>query len=391
MGRLRIPLAGALFFFAAIAAGLAPSDGAARTWRLGGRVVPGPLPPDPYADIPAVDLQTDIVFGTAGGRELRLDFAKPVLCRADKVPLLVYIHGGGWIQGSKDGVIDTPLAGMAFQLGFAVASIDYRLAPEWRFPAQVHDCKLAVRYLRANADALGINPDRIAAVGGSAGGHLASILGTTDDDDGLEGPGLAGISSRVSVVAEYFGPTDLTDVETPLTSEGLSLLLAFLGCHPIDCPGLASQASPAAYVTPDDPPVLIVHGANDALVPYRQAEVFAGRLRAAGNACALIKVGNAGHGFEPTPAGSTLSPGLAVIGWITMQHLARFLEPGVFGDLNLDGRRNYADFRALLTTVGLAGVGPGAVPASLDWNPLADLHPDGIIDGLDLEAFLRRK
>jgi len=391
MGQSRIPLAGVIVLFAAVAAGFVPPAGAVRTWRLGGRVVPGPLPPDPYADIPAVDLQTDIVYGTAGGRELRLDFAKPVICGPDKVPLLVYIHGGGWTSGSKDGVMDSPVAGMAFQLGFAVASIDYRLAPEWVFPAQVHDCKLAIRYLRKNADSLGIDPDRIAAVGGSAGGHLAAILGTADDDDGLEGPGLPGISSRVSVVAEYFGPADLTDVDTPLTNEGLAILLAFLGCHPLVCPELARQASPAAYVTPDDPPILIAHGANDELVPYRQAEIFAERLRSAGNACTLIKVEHAGHSFEPNPPGSTISPGLAAIGWITMQHLARYLEPGLFGDLNLDGRRNYADFRALLATVGLAGVGPNAVSATSDWNPLADLYPDGVIDRRDVEAFLRIK
>lgn len=391
MGEPRFRSAGIIFLLAAIAAGFSGSAGADRTWRLGGRVVPGPLPPDFYADVPAVDLQTDIVYGTAGGRELRLDFAKPVLCRGDKVPLVVYIHGGGWTSGSKDEIMDTPVAGLAFQLGFAIASIDYRLAPDWVFPAQIHDCKLAIRYLRLNADALGIDPDRIAAIGGSAGGHLAALLGTADDDDGLEGPGLPGVSSRVSVVAEFFGPTDLIDVETQLSNEGLELLLAFLGCHPVVCPELARQASPASYVTPDDPPIFIVHGANDELVPYRQSEIFAERLRAAGNACALIKVENAGHSFDPNPPESTISPGLVVIGWITMQHLARFLEPGLFGDLTMDGRRNFADFRALLATVGLAGVGPGAAPTTSDWNPLADLHPDGAIDGRDVEAFLRIK
>jgi acetyl esterase/lipase len=391
MGEPRFRSAGIVFLLAVFAAGFSGSAGADRTWRLGGRVVPGPLPPDPYADSPAVDLQTDIVYGTAGDESLKLDFAKPVLCRADKVPLIVYIHGGGWTSGSKGGILDTPVASMAFQLGFALASIDYRLAPAWRFPAQVHDCKLAIRYLRLHANELGIDPDRIAAVGGSAGGHLASILAAADDDDGLEGPGLTGVSSRVRVAAEYFGPTDLTDVETPVTEDGLALLLAFLGCHPLLCPDPARLASPVTYVTPDDPPILIVHGANDVLVPYRQAEIFAERLRLAGNACALIKVENAGHGFESNPPGSEISPGLIPIGWITMQHLARFLEPGLFGDLNMDGRRNYADLRALMAAFGQAGVGPGAVPATMDWNPMADLRPDGVIDGRDVAAFLRIK
>jgi acetyl esterase/lipase len=376
---------------AACLAVLALPGAAARTWRLGGRIVPGPIPPDPFAPSPKLDLQSDIIYGIAGGEALRLDLARPVLCRGQTLPLVVYIHGGGWMSGDKSEALDNRAAALAFQLGFAVASVDYRLAPRYRFPDQVHDVKLAVRHLRKNAESYGIDPDRIAAAGGSAGGHLSALLGTSDAGDGLEGPGLPGVSSRVTAVVDFFGPTDLADVDTPVTAEGLNLVLGFLGCHPLDCPVTARAASPISFVTPDDPPVLIVHGDHDVLVPYRQAEVFAERLRLAGVGCALVKVANADHGFAPNPAGATISPGLFQIAWLAIAHLARYLEPALLGDLDMDGRRNSSDLRSLFAALGTVGVGPSAVPAPPAWNPLADINPDGRIDSRDVEAFLRIK
>ena len=370
-----------LLFIFIILAGNGSSQSAR---KLGGRDVPGPLPPRLDADLPQLDLMLDVVYGEAGGQKLSLDFAKPAICRDQKVPLVVYVHGGGWRSGDKAGAFERGDSRMFFALGFAVASINYRLAPQFHFPAQVQDCKLAVRYLRSNADAFGIDPDRIGLWGSSAGGHLVSLMGTADDSDGLEGPGLEGVSSRVSAVVDHFGPTDLNVDPSQTTSEGRSMLVDFLGCLPAECPGLARQASPVTYVTSDDPPVLILHGEKDSLVPYSQAERFAERLRQAGNACALIKVKNAEHGFIPIPLLAELSPNLEGIIFLTVAHLARYLEPALFGDLNMDGKKSFLDVRGLIRCLGAVGVGPFATPAPGSWNPLADLDPDGIIDYKDL-------
>lgn len=363
----------------------------ARTWKLGDRVVPGPLPPSVDAAVPALDTRLDVVYGEAGGQLLKLDFAKPIVCRGQSVPVIVYIHSGGWRSGSKSGAFDLDIVKMGFQLGFAVASIDYRLAPKFRFPAQINDCKLAIRFLRRNAADFGIDPARIAAAGGSAGGHLSALLAVTDERDGLEGPGLDGISSRILAAVDEFGPADLTDVASQTTSEGMSMVTDLLGCDPNVCPALALAASPIAYVTPDDPPILIIHGDKDTLVPFRQSELFAERLRIAGNACALIKVRNAEHGLLPSPIIATIHPSFDAIDHLGLAHLARYLEPAVFGDLNLDGRRDARDFQVMGACLGLFGVGPGAIPASDSWNPLADLVPDGLINGADLLEFLRKK
>ncbi|MBM3312706.1 MAG: carboxylesterase [Candidatus Aminicenantes bacterium] len=360
-----------------------------REYRLGGRLVPGPLPPNPYLDKPPLDLQTDVLYYHADVQKQRFDFAKPSVCRDQKVPLVIYIHGGGWSSGDKGGIFDRGDTKMLFQLGFAVASVNYRLAPQSRWPAPVHDCKLAVRFFRRYADLYGIDPDRIGVFGDSAGGHLAALLATADDDDGLEGPGLAGTSSRVAVAVERFGPTDLLDEGSVTTSDGLSMVLGLLGCHPQQCPAAAAQASPVTYVTPDDPPILIQHGDKDSLVPYRQAERLAERLRSAGNAGALIKVRNAEHAFIPSPITAALGPSVETVAFMTVAHLARTLEPGAWGDLNLSGRRNGLDVAELGKRLGEAGIAFPSLPAPDSWNPLADLVLDGVVDARDLSAFFQ--
>lgn len=373
-------------------AALWPAGGLSqKIWTLGGRVVPGPLPPSADGDTPDLDRQSDLVYGEAGGQELKLDFVKPSLCRNQSVPLIVYIHGGGWRSGDKTEAIEQNVVKMAYQLGFAVASINYRLAPGSRFPAQIHDCKQAIKFFRANASAFGVDPDWIAAAGGSAGGHLAMLLATTDEHDGLEGTASPGISSRVIAVVEYFGPTALFDVLSLSSSDGLSMAKDLLGCNPVVCQEEARTASPITYVSSGDPPILIAHGDKDELVPYRQAELFAEELRLAGNAGALIKVKNANHIFIPNPLFATITPSRYAIDFISVAHLARYLEPGLAGDLNMDGRKNARDFRELWSCLGLIGIGPGGAEAADYWNPLADLVPDGIIDFKDTQEFLKRK
>jgi acetyl esterase/lipase len=373
----------------AAALSLAPAGTPAeRAWTLGGRPVPGPLPPNTSAEAPEVEVRRNVLYGDSDPDLQRLDLAKPVLCRDQRVPLAVYIHGGGWSAGDKGGILDRGDAKMLLQMGFAVASVNYRLAPEARWPAQVHDCKLAIRFLRKNAVQFGIDPDRIGVFGDSAGGHLSTLLATAGESDGLEGPGLAGISSRVQAAVDRFGPADLTDIRAGATAEQLKTLTDLLGCGPLACPGLAWNASPAAYVSSEDTPLLIQHGDKDTLVPFRQSEILAELYRAAGAPCALIQVKNAGHGFLPSPITAALSPGLDMIAFQTVAHLGRLLEPGLFGDLNLDGRRTGGDFRLLGRCLGFVGVGPGGLPADGNWNPLADLVLDGVVNELDLRALL---
>ncbi len=381
----------AVIIFVCIAA-LWPAGGLSqKIWTLGGRVVPGPLPPSSDADTPALDFRSGLIYGQAGGQELKLDFVKPSLCRDQSVPLIVYLHGGGWRSGDKSEAFAQNVIKMAFQLGFAVASINYRLAPASRFPAQLLDCKQAIKFLRANALSFGVDPDRIAAAGGSAGGHLAMLLATTDERDGFEGSDSPGISSRVIAVVEHFGPTALYDVPSLSSSEGLSMAKDLLGCNPVICQDEARAASPITYVSAGDPPILIAHGDKDELVPYRQAELFAEELRRAGNAGALIKVKNANHIFIPNPILATITPTRETIDFISVAHLARYLEPGLAGDLNMDGRKNARDFRELWSCLGLLGIGPGGAEAADYWNPLADLVPDGVIDFRDTQEFLKRK
>ncbi len=141
-------------------------------WKLGSRTVPGPLPPDPSAPLPQLDIKKDVIYGIVDGFPLKLDIAKPSICKNELVPLAVFVHGGGWKGGDKGGAFSRNDAKMLFQLGFALASINYRLSPQFHFPAHINDCKLAIRFLRKNARELGIDPNKIAVWGSSAGGHL---------------------------------------------------------------------------------------------------------------------------------------------------------------------------------------------------------------------------
>ena len=321
--------------------------------------------------------------------------------------MVVYVHGGSWNSGDKSIAFLMNDARMFFQLGFAVAAINYRLTPASKFPAQVNDCKLAIRYLRKNASALGfdhtgtgsmtcagitslvIASDRIGIWGDSAGGHLVAMMGLAGPADGLEGPGLEGVSSRVKAVVEHYGPTDFTDTASVALIGAMSALIDFLGCDPRICLDVARAASPVSYVTSDDPPILCMHGDKDTTVPYRQAELLAARLKSVGNAAALIKVKNAEHIFVPSPVTAVISPSEEMIELLTVGHLARYLEPALFGDLNMDGHKDMRDLRLLLSLVGSIGVGPATTPAPDNWNPLADLVPDGVIDYKDVLAWVQ--
>jgi len=235
----------------------APVDGPGGTRRLLGV---------PYAAIPGI-------------RPLELDLYLPA--GDGPHPVVVFLHGGGWRLGSRHlagpayrGQTPTPFERVA-QAGIAVASVDYRLSGEAVFPAQLHDAKAAVRWLRARAGELGVDPDRIAAWGESAGAHLAALLGLVGDQ-AMEGDvGVAGTSSAVSAVVAWYAPTDLAavaadlgvDPHDPATREA-----QLLGAPAVDVPELAAQASPVTHVSPEAPPFLLLHGTADRLIPAVQSE-----------------------------------------------------------------------------------------------------------------------
>lgn len=244
------------------------------------------------AEEPQIEFRENVEYGTGGGQPLTLHLARPVeLSRP--VPAIVFIHGGGWRAGSKDGHIED--IKQAAAEGYVAVSVGYRFAPEHRFPAQIEDCKCAIRWLRAHAGELSIDPERIGAIGFSAGAHLSMLLGTMDSADGLEGEGgWADQSSKVQAVVAYFGPTDFNE-EYPALSR--PLVEAFLGGTRDEVPEAYRAASPLTYVSPGDAPILILQGTNDVLVPYAQAISMISALADAKVPGRIEIMLGAGHGW----------------------------------------------------------------------------------------------
>ncbi|MCX6093311.1 MAG: alpha/beta hydrolase [Candidatus Bipolaricaulota bacterium] len=243
----------------------------------------------------------DIEYAVVDGISLKLDLYLPDAPSAKPAPLVVYIHGGAWISGDK-----TPTHAPAV-LGpqYAVASVNYRLAQQAPFPAQIHDCKAAVRWLRAHAGTYGIDSNRIGAWGSSAGGHLAALLGTSDGIAALEGTvgDCLGVSSRVQAICDSFGPTDLLTLVDPTgdidVGAAYSPVGRLLGGPRAEHTELARLASPISHIDETDPPFLILHGDADEVVPYGQSVTFHQVLASAGVDASLYLVGRGAHGGFP--------------------------------------------------------------------------------------------
>jgi acetyl esterase/lipase len=248
---------------------------------------------------PEVRVERDLVYGKGGDTDLHLDLAMPK-AGAGPFPAVVFLHGGGWRAGKRQDM-NHFIEGVA-RMGYVGVTVGYRLAPAARFPAQVEDCKAAVRWLRANARRYKVNPDRVGVVGFSAGGHLACLLGTTAREDGLEGGGgNPGQPSRVQAVVSFFGPTDFTARVWPRDLEK-EVIAPFLGGTFADKHGVYKKASPISYVTKDAPPFLFIHGTQDKLVPAEQSKRLAAKLQAVGVPARVVLLEGEGHGF--TDAGN---------------------------------------------------------------------------------------
>ena len=243
----------------------------------------------------------DIVYASIEGRDLVLDVYAPKSRLAELIPVVVWVHGGGWRGGSKDGIRrSVPI----LSHGLGLVSVGYRLSGEAKFPAAIADVKAAIRWVRANASRYGFDPDRLGAWGSSAGGHLVALLGTAHEVaewDSIHEEN-AGVSSRPTAVCNWFGPTDFLrmndfpgriDHDAPDSPESL-----FIGVPIQENPDKTQRANPIRYVTPDDPPMLHMHGEKDGSVPYNQSELLHAALEKAGVESDLYMVKNADHGFR---------------------------------------------------------------------------------------------
>jgi acetyl esterase/lipase len=243
----------------------------------------------------AVQAENDLVYGKGGDTELKLDLAIPK-DGDGPFPALVCIHGGGWSSGDRQQLRATLpiLAGR----GYVAASVTYRFVQAAKFPAQIEDCKAAVRWLRANAKKYKIDPDRIGAMGYSAGGHLACLLGTTDKNDGLEGNGgNPEQSSRVQAVVSFFGPTNFITKNWTEDVER-QFMIPLLGAKFEEKPELYRKVSPINYVTKDDPPFLFFHGTADTLVGIHHSRQMTEKLKEVGVSAKLIELEGEGHGWR---------------------------------------------------------------------------------------------
>lgn len=245
------------------------------------------------ADAPP-KLSEDVVYTKAGEQELKLDIVAPA--EGDgPFPAVMVIHGGGWRGGNKKDV--RAVMNECAKRGYVAISPQYRFCPKEIFPAQLHDVKAAVRWVREHSKEQKIDAERLGAMGFSAGGHLALMLGVTGPDDGLEGDGVSkdAPNTRVQAVVNFFGPADLAATDIPTISK--PLLKDFIGGTPAEKPELTKKASPITYVSKDDPPMLTFQGTKDPLVPHTQATRLADVMTAAGTHGRVELLLGAGHGW----------------------------------------------------------------------------------------------
>jgi acetyl esterase/lipase len=229
-------------------------------------------------------------------------------------PALVYVHGGSWMQGDKSEAVMLA-RGMSMQ-GYLVVSLNYRLYPAGKFPNMIEDVKCGIRSLRAHASEYNLDPNRIAAIGPSAGGHLVSLLGTSDQSAGWDVGEYLDQSSRVQAVIAMAPVTDLTRNFPNADIEAMR--------HVGFGEDNIVQASPITHVTADDPPFLLIHGDQDTFVPSEQSQLIYDRLVQMNVPAQLIIVKNAGHSFV-APDGSA-TPTVAEINQIILDFLAKYLK-----------------------------------------------------------------
>ena len=247
--------------------------------------------------------QRDVTYCTDGGQPLTMSLFAPV--PTDRpAPVVLQVHGGGWERGERFvNLAQSPTASQLVAHGMVVASVDYRLAPENPWPDQIIDVKCAVRFLRANAPELGIDPNRIAAWGSSAGGQLVSLLAVNGTPAAWDTGAYGDVSSQVDAVVDEFGPADLS---APGWGPYVTNIFRTVFGTASDSSPVLRAASPITYVDPGDPPFLILQGTADHIVPAAQSEELAQRLEADHVPTELDLVARGAHGLgtpgeDPSP------------------------------------------------------------------------------------------
>jgi acetyl esterase/lipase len=268
-------------------------------------VTPATAPPESPKGLLEVKAQRSVLYDTIDKQKLYLDVAMPK--EGGPYPCVVVFHGGAWVAGSrkdvsygeklKDGTFTPSVIEHVAARGYVVAAPSYRLAPKFQFPAQIQDARAAVRFLRANAKEYGIDRDKIAAAGFSAGGHLALLLGLADRVEGWDAGENLGESSRVQCVVDFFGPTDLSLYSNSRGLEDGYMVPVFGKACKTD-PTIYKKASPITYVSKKAPPILMLHGTFDLIVPVIHSEHMLKKLKDLGATAELITVSGEGHGWN---------------------------------------------------------------------------------------------
>lgn len=252
-----------------------------------------------------IQIERDIDYVGKGNVRQMLDVYRPENVEGD-LPVICWIHGGGWQKGTKSNI--GKVSSYLHTGKYAVVSVGYRLTDEAQWPAQIYDCKAAIRFVRANAKKYGFDAARIAVAGSSAGGHLVTMLGVTGPDAELEGdlgPHL-GVSTNVSCVVDFFGPKDLVVMDKQGSrmnhNDATSPEGKLIGGKVSENVKKAKNASPRYHVSKDDAPILIFHGTKDPLVPYQQSVAFEKAFEKMGGQVVLVTVTDAGHGNRFGPS-----------------------------------------------------------------------------------------
>ena len=274
----------------------------------------------------------DISYAGTDNARQTLDLALPIKRTSDKpLPVIAFIHGGGWRGGSKDGGLNR-IRSFLKSGNYAGVSIGYRLSNEAKWPAQIHDCKAAIRWVKANAVEHGLDGSKIAVYGTSAGGHLVAMLGTSVGVKAMDGSigAYTSLSTKVACVVDYFGPTNflrMNDFESRIDHDAKDSPEGLLIGGPVqDNKKKTLTADPISYVSREDSPFLIVHGTKDMAVPYNQSVILHSALKKIGVPSALLTVTGGGHG---------------VGGGVLNEHLQKFFDhhllkkSGVFESLTI--------------------------------------------------------
>ena len=263
----------------------------------------------------SVEMIKDLVFAEINGRQLLADLYVPK-GKNDPLPVIIWLHGGGWRFGDRK--LGPDFTQFYASKGYAMVSIDYRLSDEEIFPAQIHDVKTAVRWVKTIAGEYGLDRNKIALWGSSAGGHLAALAATTESNQFIgENPLYSAMTSDVQAVAIGYGPMDFLQIDEQRELDGIieedpesvqipkdkktsdpdSFESLFLGAPLLTCPERVKEANPLTYVKEGLPPFLIMHGLSDVAVPAQQSKLFYQELADKENHVSLYLIKGLGHGF----------------------------------------------------------------------------------------------